>query len=87
MTTQDHINKILTAPDLSLEEQRDIIKRQSYSDAFPGSKEARSADEYAAALEIFDADHPEIKADIIARRKADDEAKTKQIGNPWERGL
>ena len=68
MKAEDGIKKILNS-NLPLDVQRDILKRNSYSDAHPASQTYRDAMHYAAALKQFDADHPDIIASIIEVEK------------------
>ena len=68
MKAEDGIKKILGSK-LPLDEQRAILKHNSYSDAHPASQAYRDAMRYEAALEQFDADHPDIIASIIEVEK------------------
>lgn len=68
-TTKDKIAKLLNS-NLSLRQQRDILDFCSYSDAFPTSPQAQSARMYREALAAFDADHPDVVADIEAEQEA-----------------
>jgi len=82
MTTAQNIKDILDGK-MSLVSQRDAIKTQSYSDAFPGSQEWKNAKEYATALKEFDEKHPEIVAEIRAQqsaKKAKEQAEARELG-------
>lgn len=84
--TDEKIERLLRS-DLSLEDQREILKDQSYSPAFPGSAEARSADRYEAALKVFDSAHPEILEEIkVGEAKKRTETKI-EVARLIERGI
>ncbi len=81
-THQQQIEALLNSG-MPLEDIRKILKNQSYSDAFPTSLEAQVARDYDAALKQFDADHPEIVAEIIRIQKikaAEKQEAAKKLG-------
>jgi len=66
-----------------LENKRANLKRESYSDAFPGSLDWKAARAAEKELAEFDAAHPEIVAEIKskeAKKKEADKKDTAQLG-------
>ena len=64
------ISKILTS-DMSLNMQREMIELNNYAEgAHPASVDYAVAMAYDRALNQFDADHPEIIAEITAEKEA-----------------
>lgn len=55
---------------LDLSDQRELLVRESYSSAFPGSAASEHAKEVRGMLEAFDLAHPEIVAAVCAAQEA-----------------
>ena len=67
-----------------LKNQRNALAEKAYNlyspSSFPGSKEWRAQQEAQRALDAFDAEHPEIVAQIKAERAAADKAAAEDAG-------
>ena len=67
-TPMQNLKAYLSALDLN--DQRELLVRESYSSAFPGSDAAEHAKEVRGMLEAFNLAHPEIVAAAHAEQEA-----------------
>ena len=70
MKTTQNIERLLNSG-MDLDDQRELLNDQSYANgAYPGSSEWEEAKEFESALADFDVKHPEIIAEITAKKEA-----------------